>query len=145
MEIPVGISRRPALLLSKLGNEVLARAEDPLAALGISPRQYNLLAVLDTDMPESQLELAQLCGLAPAQVVPVLDELEKRGLVERRRSDADRRRSVVRATEAGRALLAQADALGESIMDVLFGHLEPAERARLDAALDTALRRAKSE
>jgi DNA-binding MarR family transcriptional regulator len=145
MEIPVGISRRPALLLSKLGNEVLARAEDPLAALGISPRQYNLLAVLDTDMPESQLELAQLCGLAPAQVVPVLDELEKRGLVERRRSDADRRRSVVRATEAGRALLAQADALGESIMDVLFGHLEPAERARLDAALGTALRRAKSE
>src|ERR1700760_2213354 len=103
MEIPEGIAKRPALLLSKLGNEVIARAEDPLAALGLSGRQYNLLAVLDTDAPESPLERAQLCGLMRAQVVPVLDEMEARGLVERRRSEADRRRSVVRATDKGRA------------------------------------------
>lgn len=144
MEIPDGVARRPALLLSKLGNEVIARAEDPLTAIGLNGRQYNLLAVLDTDTPESQLELAHLCGLAPAQVVPVLEEMERRGLVERRRADADRRRSVVRATDAGRALLAQADALGESIMDVLFGHLEPPARALLDDALRTAFTRAQS-
>ena len=145
MAIPEGVSKRPALLMTKLGNEVLARAEDPLAALGLSGRQYNVLAVLDTDAPESQLELAQLCGLMPAQVVPVLDEMEARGLVERRRSPTDRRRSVVRATDAGRELLARADALGESIMDVLFGHLDPATRAHLDEALSTALTRAKSQ
>jgi DNA-binding MarR family transcriptional regulator len=144
MELPEGIARRPALLLAKLGNEVLARAEDPLAALGMSPRQYNLLSVLDTDTPESQLELAQLCGLMPAQVVPVLDELESRGLVERKRSEADRRRSVVRCTDQGRMLLEQADALGASIMDVFFGHLDPDDRRRLDMALSTALQRAKS-
>jgi DNA-binding MarR family transcriptional regulator len=145
MEIPEGIAKRPALLMAKLGTEVLARAEDPLAALGLSPRQYNLLSVLDTDTPESQLELAQLCGLAPAQVVPVLDELESRGLVERKRSEADRRRSVVRCTDQGRELLTQADALGESIMQVFFGHLDPDERRRLDMALSTALQRAKSQ
>jgi DNA-binding MarR family transcriptional regulator len=145
MEIPDGIAERPALLMVKLGNEVLARAEDPLAALGLSGRQYNLLAVLDSNAPDSQLELAQLCGLAPAQVVPVLDEMEVRGLVERRRSEADRRRSVVRPTAKGRKLLARADALGDSIMDVLFGHLSPADRAQLDDALGTALERATSQ
>ncbi len=145
MEIPAGITRRPALLIAKLGNEVVERAEDPLAALGLSGRQYNLLAVMDSDTPESQLELAQLCGLAPAQVVPVLDEMESRGLVERRRSPTDRRRSLVSPTDAGRALLAQADTLGESIMDLLFGHLSPAERKQLDETLSTALTRAKSE
>jgi DNA-binding MarR family transcriptional regulator len=145
MAIPEGVASRPALLMTKLGNEVLARAEDPLAALGISGRQYSVLAVLDSDEPDSQLELAQLSGLLPAQVVPVLDEMEARGLVERRRSEADRRRSVVRATAKGRALLADADALGEQIMDVLFGHLDSEARADFNEALRTALTRARSQ
>jgi len=145
MEIPEGIAKRPALLMTKLGNEVLARAEGPLAEIGLTGRQYNLLSVLDTDTPESQLELAHLCGLLPAQVVPVLDEMERRGLIERKRSEADRRRSVVRPTAQGRELLGRADALGESIMDLLFGHLGPAARAALDDALGTALTRARSQ
>jgi DNA-binding MarR family transcriptional regulator len=145
MGIPEGIAKRPALLMAKLGNEVLARAEGPLAALGLSPRQYSLMSVLDTDMPESQLELAHLCGLMPAQVVPVLDELESRGLVERKRSEADRRRSLVRATDQGRELLAHADELGASIMDVLFGQLDADDRHRLDMALSTALQRATAQ
>jgi DNA-binding MarR family transcriptional regulator len=141
--IPRGYEQRQALLLHKLGTEVLERAEDPLAALGLSPRQYSLLAVLESDQPESQLELAALCGLMPAQVVPVLDELETRGLAERRRSEADRRRSVVRLTGDGRTLLARADALGDEIMDALFGHLDPAARAELGETLKTALERAR--
>src|SRR5215216_3829216 len=95
-ELPLGYRERPALLLHKLGMTVLERAEDPLAAIGLSSRQYSLLAVMDSDEPSSQLKLAGLCGLLPAQVVPVLDELESRGLVERTRSESDRRRSVVR-------------------------------------------------
>jgi DNA-binding MarR family transcriptional regulator len=141
-EIPRGYAQRPALLLHKLGMEVLERAEDPLAALGLSGREYSLLAILESDQPESQLELALLCGLMPAQVGPVLDELEKRGLAERRRSETDRRRSVVRLTDDGRELLAQADALGRQIEDVLFGHLEPAARAELGETLRIALERA---
>jgi hypothetical protein len=62
-ELPRGITSRPALVLVKLGNEVRARAEDPLAAIGISDRQYLILAVLGTDEPRSQLDLAGLCGL----------------------------------------------------------------------------------
>jgi DNA-binding MarR family transcriptional regulator len=50
----------------------------------------------------------------------------------------------VRPTAKGRRLLAKADALGDSIMDVLFGHLSPAERAELDDALSAALERATS-
>src|SRR3954453_22875602 len=113
-DLPRGYASRPALLLHKLGNTVLERAEDPLAAIGLSSRQYSLLAVMDSDEPSSQLKLAGLCGLLPAQVVPVLDELESRGLVERSRSETDRRRSVVRLTDSGRVLLQRADALGES-------------------------------
>jgi DNA-binding MarR family transcriptional regulator len=144
MGLPRGIAERQALLLYKLGNEVLTRAEDPLAAMGLSGRQYMTLAVLDSDRPASQQELGQLCGLLPAQVVPLVDELEGRGLVERRRSEEDRRRSVVSITDSGRELLARGDALARSIEDALFGHLEGDARAALGDALRTALERSRS-
>ena len=142
--LPRGFADRPALLLHKLGTQILMRAEDPLAAIGLSGRQYVLLAVLGSDAPASQLELAELCGLLPAQVVPVVDEMESRGLVERTRSETDRRRSVVRVTDAGRELLAKADALGASIMDVLFADLDPEARERLDEMFRVALARARA-
>src|SRR4051795_7700878 len=100
-EIPRGIDQRPALLLVKLGNEVAARAEDPLAGLGLSGRQYMALAILSSDEPSSQLELARLCGLLPAQIVPVVDELQRRGLVERQRDESDRRPRVVAPSAPG--------------------------------------------
>ena len=142
--LPRGYLERPALLLHKLGTQILMRAEDPLAAIGLSPRQYVLLAVLGSDAPASQLELAELCGLLPAQVVPVLDEMESRGLVERTRSETDRRRSVVRVTAAGRKLLVKADALGASIMDALFTDVDPEARERLDEMFRVALARARA-
>jgi DNA-binding MarR family transcriptional regulator len=144
-DLPLGYAARPALLLHKLGNTVLERAEGPMAAIGLTPRQYSLLAVMDSDEPPSQLALAGLCGLLPAQVVPVLDELEGRGLVERTRSETDRRRSVVRITDTGRGLLVRADALGASIMDVLFAHLDPEARAQLDETVRVALERAMAD
>ena len=116
---PRGITERPALLMVKLGNEIAARADDPLAAMGLSGRQYMVLAVLSPGAPPSQLELAGLCGLLPAQIVPVIDELERRGFVERQRSEADRRRSVVTLTEAGQEILDRADALGRELVDGL--------------------------
>jgi DNA-binding MarR family transcriptional regulator len=140
--LPLGYRQRPALLLHKLGHTILERAEDPLAAIGLSSRQYSLLAVMDSDEPQSQLQLAGLCGLLPAQVVQVLDELESRGMVERTRSETDRRRSVVRLTDSGREALQRADALGESIMDGLFPHLDTPAREQLDEAVRIAMERA---
>ena len=141
VELPHGITDRPTLVLVKLGNEILARAEDPLAALGLSGRQYLILAVLGADAPPSQLELAGLCGLLPAQVVPVLDELERRGLVARQRSEEDRRRSVVRLTPAGEDSLAKADELARSIEETLFGELDAGAREQLNGTLRAALAR----
>ena len=142
--LPRGFAERPALLVHKLGMQILQRAEDPLAAIGLSPRQYVLLAILSSDAPASQLELAELCGLLPAQVVPVLDEMESRGLVERTRSETDRRRSVVRLTDAGRERLSRADAVGSAIMDTLFADLDPEARERLDEMFRLALARART-
>jgi DNA-binding MarR family transcriptional regulator len=137
--LPSGIADRPALLMHKLGNEVLRRAEAPLDEMGLTGREYVTLAVLDSDAPSSQAQLAQLCGLLPAQLVAVIDELERDGLAERTRDEHDRRRSVVRTTAKGRRLLARADALAARIEHELLGHLDAEQRARLHAVLREAL------
>jgi DNA-binding MarR family transcriptional regulator len=140
-----GIADRPALLMHKLGNEVLRRAEVPLDEMGLSGRQYITLAVLDSDAPSSQAQLARLCGLLPAQLVAVIDELERDGLVERTRDEQDRRRSVVHTTAKGRRLLARADALAVRIEDELLGHLTAEQRGRLHEVLREALEGAWSD
>jgi DNA-binding MarR family transcriptional regulator len=137
--LPRGVADRPALLMHKLGNEVLRRAERPLNELGLSGREYMTLAVLGSDAPRSQAELADLCGLLPAQVVAVIDDLERDGVVERTRDEVDRRRSVVRMTARGRRLLASADALAARIEDELLGHLNADQRVRLHEVLREAL------
>jgi DNA-binding MarR family transcriptional regulator len=131
IEFPQGITDRPALLLVKVGNAIVTQSEDPLVAMGLSGRQYMVLAVLSSDAPPSQLELAGLCGLLPAQIVPVIDEMERRGFVTRQRSETDRRRSMVNLTDQGREILAQADALGQSLVE----QLEPEIREAVVGAL----------
>ena len=106
---------------------------------GPPPDHDTALAVLQSDAPTSQAELARMCGLLPAQLVAVIDELERDGLAERRRDDADRRRSVVRLTPKGRRLLARGDALAARIEDELLGHLDSAQRVRLHEVLRQAL------
>lgn len=48
-------------------------------------------------------ELANAAGLNPASVTAMLDQLEKSGIVKRKRSKADRRVVLVKLTEKGRA------------------------------------------
>jgi DNA-binding MarR family transcriptional regulator len=135
-----GVNDRLALLVYRAGVEVLARGEAALAEIGIDGRDYTTLAVLETDKPDSQQELARLMAKAPPIMVAAVDSLEERGLVVRRRAPNDRRRSVVEVTDAGREMLARADAIGERVIADLFGALDADERA----ALHETLRRAMS-
>jgi len=134
-----GINDRLALLVYRAGVEVLARGEAALAELGIDGRDYTTLAVLATDQPDSQQELARLMGKAPPIIVAAVDELEKKGLVARRRDERDRRRSVVEMTDAGRGMLARADVIADDLIAEIFGALSAEERAALHETLRRAM------
>jgi DNA-binding MarR family transcriptional regulator len=134
-----GVNERLALLVYRAGVEVLARGEARLAEIGIDGREYTTLAVLATDQPESQQELARLMAKAPPLMVAVVDELEAKGLVARRRSQHDRRRSVVELTDAGHAMLARADAVADEVTKELFGALDADERVALHQTLRRAM------
>ncbi len=140
--LPAAYAARLPLLLVKLGHLVELLAGPGLEELDLTGRQYAALAGLADDRPGSQQELARVLGLVPGLVVGLLDELEGRGLVARRRSAEDRRRTVVELTDAGRALLARADALAERVEEGLLAGTAPAERDALHGTVHAAVARA---
>jgi DNA-binding MarR family transcriptional regulator len=122
LSIPRATAGRAALLLVNVGAALTQLADQQLAAAAVDGREYAILSILESDGPDSQLELARLLGKAPAVVVAAVDALEARGLVERARDPSDRRRSRVTLTAAGAKTLRKADALADdAVADLLAG------------------------
>jgi DNA-binding MarR family transcriptional regulator len=140
-EYPVakGAEFRTALLLVRVGGVLAEIGDQRLESVGLDGRGYSILAILSVDDPESQFELAQLLGKAPGVIVAAIDELEQRGFVARTRDPADRRRSRVTLTTAGRRALRRADELADKVTaDVLPG-LDSEELAKLQLLLAKGL------
>jgi DNA-binding MarR family transcriptional regulator len=117
----------PACLLTHLDVHVQEQLIELLAPLGIHPRHFGLLSLL---VGEDGLTQHQLCGPLSVHrnvMVGLVDEMEQRGLVERRRHPADRRAHAVHLLPAGRELQAEADVLVSEFEAKLFGGLNAAE------------------
>jgi DNA-binding MarR family transcriptional regulator len=138
--IPLGMEGRTAMLLARIGGVIGEVGDERLATVDIDANDYAILAILDTDGPGSQHELAELLGKAPGLLVATIDDLERRKLVERLRDPADRRRSRVALTKAGKRALTRADKVADELIAELFPGLDAAERKQLARLLEDGLR-----
>ena len=102
---------------------------------GLHPYHHAILIVLGEGSRENQGAIADALGYDRGQLVGLLDELEERGLVERRRDPNDRRRHLVRLTADGKRMLRRLRALSGEIEDDFFAPLNEEERATLYALL----------
>ncbi|MFE0583106.1 MarR family winged helix-turn-helix transcriptional regulator [Streptomyces sp. NPDC058874] len=106
-----------------------------LRDLGLHPGQEFLMMHLWDNGAVRQSELIKAVGLDPSTVTKMLQRLEQSGHVRRRPDPADRRASLVEATEASCELLAEVSrAWGELERQTLDG-LDGAERAELGRLL----------
>jgi DNA-binding MarR family transcriptional regulator len=94
-----------ALLLVQLGFEAARQFGERLGPLGVEPRHVGMLARLAENEGKAQQVIGELLGLNPTQMVFLVDELESRGFVERRRNPADRRSYALFLTPAGKDML----------------------------------------
>jgi DNA-binding MarR family transcriptional regulator len=102
--------------------------------LGVSPGRFGLLALVEANPGVSQSRLAQAVGLDRSTMVAVLDQLEERGLVERR-AGPDRRTNGLWLTREGRRVVAQLKRrIGEHEARIA-GRLSARERETLLALL----------
>jgi len=88
--------------------------------------------------PSSQQGLVDTLSLDPSNVVVLLNDLEDRGLITRRRDPADRRRHIVDISTVGREKLLGAQQLLSRAEDHLLSALTAQERATLHDLLTRA-------
>ncbi|HVI99855.1 MAG TPA: MarR family winged helix-turn-helix transcriptional regulator [Sphingomonas sp.] len=130
---PAGIANDDEMQLGRLGDFVgfrLRRIQNQLsrefaavtAEHELRAGLFSALAIVSANPGLSQVALAREVGLDKSLTVAVVDDLEARGLAERRRSPTDRRRHALYVTAGGEALL-----------DTLFDRLEAVERDVLNA------------
>ena len=124
-----------AFLLVQLGFHVAGRYGELLKPLGLEQRQAGMLVRLAENDGRSQQAIAELMGVNPTRMVFLTDELEKLGLVERRRNPADRRSHALHLTEAGKAMLARVREVTAAHEDAVTAGLTGAEREQLTALL----------
>src|SRR5262245_17370374 len=127
-------------LLKRLG---MAAKETALAAFessGLSPQHHAVLSVLDEGTPETQATIADALGYDRGHLVGLLDELEGKALVERRRDPDDRRRHLVTLTPAGRDTLRELRAIAKSVEKDVLAPLDAEERRVLHSLLLTLAR-----
>ena len=77
---------------------------------GLTLQQMHVLLELVGTPGQTSTQLSERAGILRTNFSSVCHKLEERGLVERRRSDRDRRAFELRATDEGRELLVRIDA-----------------------------------
>jgi MarR family transcriptional regulator, lower aerobic nicotinate degradation pathway regulator len=104
----------------------------------LSVIQIRLLGVLRDRMPTMN-ELARLLGLDKSSVTGLVDRAERRGLVVRVPSTADRRAVLVSLTEHGRSLASAGAARFDADISLLLERLPPADRYALSRLISQLL------
>jgi DNA-binding MarR family transcriptional regulator len=101
--------RSVAFMLSSLGFAVSRGFQQTLAPLGLEPGEFALLRAVSAGDGEPQNALAERLHISPSWMVAVVDDLEARGLLERKPHARDRRVRNLHLTAAGKKLLRRAE------------------------------------
>jgi len=124
-----------AFLLTQIGSHAAARFAERIAELDLTPPQTGLLRAVAVAPGQSQQALARLLGTPPSRLVALVDGLDERGLVERRRNPDDRRLHALHLTDAGHDLLRRIAEVGRAHNDAMCAALSDEERTTLTALL----------
>jgi DNA-binding MarR family transcriptional regulator len=124
-----------AFMLKRLGFMLKDRTMQAFEETGLSPYHHAVLALLHEEPRETQAMIADALGYDRSHLVGVLDELEERGLIERRRDPSDRRRHLVSLTSEGESTLVRLRAVAKQVEDEFFRPLDAKERRTLNELL----------
>lgn len=115
---------------------VFADFAHTMADFDLTPGQFGTLALIAANPGLSQTALGTALGIDRSSVVPLIDKLERRHLVERAPHPRDRRSHALRLTPDGATLFDTARAAVARHEAHIFAPLAPAERETLARLLD---------
>jgi DNA-binding MarR family transcriptional regulator len=98
-------ARDVGILLSQLGYHSAALMAEQLAGIKLTPAQAGIIRAIAAKSGQSQQAISADLGIAASRLVGYVDDLERRGLVERRHHKTDRRLYALFLTDAGEQLM----------------------------------------
>lgn len=133
--MPRELLTSPAFLLKRAGMLVKEQMSDGFEAAGATAYDYAVLSMLAQGACATQATIADTLRYDRSYLVGLLDDLERRGLIERKRDQNDRRRHVVSLTKNGARELDRLRDLHDAIESAVLAPLTGKERETLRALL----------
>ena len=124
-----------AFLVAQLGAYAAERFGERAAALDFTRPQAGLLRLISREPGQSQQAVARRLGTPPSRLVALVDGLEQRGLIERRRNPGDRRNYALHLTAAGEQAMTDLSQASLEHEQAISAPLIEAERAQLSKLL----------
>ena len=125
-----------AFLIAQLGAYASAQFARRLEPLGFTPAHAGIFRIIAATPGLSQQELAAKLGMYPSRLVAVIDDLEKRSLIERQPSKSDRRLYALHLTKSGKEQLSAIGAIARDHGRALLDALSDEERLTLTGLLE---------
>ncbi|MER5265416.1 MarR family transcriptional regulator [Actinosynnema sp. NPDC002837] len=129
-----------AFRLTVLGAVVQKEFALHLKEAGLTPKHLGVLDVVDRGLARTQDDVATLMQVTPGMVVRLVDHLEQRELLRRRRDPINRRRHILTVTEGGAKVLAEGAAFAATVDARLVATTGRTLAGRLDEALTALMR-----
>ena len=134
MSDPIAGDRAPstlAFLLSQVGIHAARQFSERIAEVGLVPPLFRVLNLVDAAEGRSQQAIGEAIDVPASRMVALVDELEKRDLIERRPNPADRRVRALYLTAKGRKTLARGREIAAEHERQLTRGMAAADRKRL--------------
>jgi DNA-binding MarR family transcriptional regulator len=126
-------------LLNQANQAVRTNIEQDLRPLGLTGIQYTVLSIVGAREGISSAELSRRFFVTPQTMNEIVSALEKRGLLAREQSARSKRILTATLTEAGRAVLVEADLVADRIEADAFRHLSEGDFGELRRILSDLL------
>ncbi|HEY2572144.1 MAG TPA: MarR family transcriptional regulator [Solirubrobacteraceae bacterium] len=133
--IPGELGVFPGYLLARLGEASSRRFHRALEPEGLHPRHFGVMTMVAAQPGMSQQQLHEKTAIDPSSMVAVIDELQARGLAERRQDPDDRRARTIFLTEQGEHTLQRIRGVAAELQREFFAALTTQERRTLHALL----------
>ncbi len=121
------------IALLRARETVMGPVRDMLATSPVNEQKWRVLRVLEEGGPQDQNTIARAASLLLPSLTRILHVMEEDGMISRKEDPDDRRRSIVRIKEPGRAILERYGPQAAELSDRLRRELG---EAKLEQLLD---------